>query len=139
MDLLSILKRKVYKHWQTEFDQTPMYKIKSVVGQWETSMNTNRRHEIVLARMRLNCVKGIHLLPRMEGTFPLECLCDGSRLTLAHIMFDCGFYINQRSRILERLRRDNKHVELRTILEDNNEYCSLVLQFLDDIDYMSKI
>ena len=138
-DLLRIIKNKIYKKWQQEFNQIPIYKIKSNIEQWNTSFQKNRHHETVLAHLRLNCVREIHLIPHIENNFPLICNCDGSRLNLHHIFFDCSFYIAQRYILLQTLHNDKKNINLKNVLEDNQKYCNLVIQFLKSINFINKI
>ena len=138
-DLIRQLKSRIYSTWQTEFNQAPLYKIKASVGHWITSYNKNRKYETVLARLRLNCVREIHLVPRIEGTFPLHCNCDGSRLSLYHIFFNCGYYINQRTDLIYMLQKDRKEFNLKSLLEDNQSYCDKVIKYLIDINYINKI
>ena len=139
IDLMKQVKRRIVASWQSEFNQTPLFKIKDTIGHWITCYNKSRKNETVLARLRLNCTKEIHLVPRIEGTFPLHCPCDGSRLSLHHIFFDCGYYIIQRSNILSILQNDRRQLNLKTLFEDNQKYCDAVLRFLKLTDLIDKI
>ena len=94
------------------YHQLNTYKIKDKIGQWDTSYNNNRKIETTLARLRLNSVKFIHLIPRIEGTYPLQCNCDGTSLTLYHMFFNCSFYITQREQIINKLYEDKKNLTL---------------------------
>ena len=125
--------------WQREFNQIPCFKAKTEIEQWKTSFHKNRRHEIIFARLRLNCIKEFHLLPRIENSYPLRCTCDGSRQSLQHLFFDCGFYVNQRQILLDRLYKDKKPLVIKSLLENNLEYCELVIKFLENIRFISKI
>ena len=139
VDLMKQINKRIIMSWQSDFNQTPLYKIKDSVGHWITSYNTSRKCETVLARLRLNCTKEFHLVPRIEGTFPLHCPCDGSRLNLQHIFFDCGYYIPQRTNILSMLQNDRKQFNLKSLLEDNQIYCEEVIRFLKVINIFNKI
>ena len=139
LDMLRIIKNKIYKHWQTKFNQINSYKIKDKIGHWESSYNVNRHKETILARLRLNCVRDIHLVPRIDGTFPLNCNCDGSRLTLNHIFFDCSYLIIEREPLINQLYKDKKNFTLKSILDDNENYCKLVIDFLKSTKFINKI
>ena len=73
----------------------------------------------------MNTVKGIHLIPHIEGTYPLTCECDGSRLNLHHVFFNCNYYVVQRLPILDEL--------------SNNNFYDLVLTFLKDKNFIKEI
>ena len=139
IDLMRQIKNKIITSWQSDFNQIPLYKIKDTVGHWDTSYNKNRKYETILACLRLNCVKEIHLIPRIEGTYPLQCLCDGSRLSLQHIFFECGYYIHQRTNIISMLQIDRKQFNVKSLLENNQDYCNKVIHFLRDINYIDRI
>ena len=72
-DMLSNIKRQLKVHWQNLYDTYQAYKIKDKIESWESSYHENRLYEVVMARLRLNCVRGIHLIPHIENTFALEC------------------------------------------------------------------
>ena len=138
-DLMRILRNNIYQKWQIEFDSITPYKVKSKIELWETSFNNNRKIETTLARLRLNCTRVLHLIPHIEGTFPIYCNCDGSRLSLHHLFFNCSFYINEREELLNQLYNDKKNFDLKNILEDNEKYCKLVIDYLKNIGYLNKI
>ena len=139
LDLSRNVKRNILAKWQSNFNQILTFKIKSEIKQWDTSFNENRRVEIILARLRLNCIKEFHLVPRIEGTFPLICTCDGSRQSLKHLFLDCSHYSNQRIAILAKLYSDKKPFIIKSLFEDNKEYCKLIMQYLEDINFITKI
>ena len=92
-----------------------------------------------MARLRLNRIRGIHLIPRIEGTYPLDCDCGENRLSLAHIFFYCPFYTIQRLPIITMLQRDNKAITMKNLLGDDGEYCKTIIRFLKLIDFMKNI
>ena len=80
----------------------------------------------------------LHLIPHIEGTFPLSCNCDGSRLTLHQIFFNCC-YTEQREPILNQLYEDKENFVLKSILADNDKYSKLVINFLKETNLYDKI
>ena len=65
LDMQRMIKCNISKHWQTNYNSVIFYKIKSKIRHWDTSYNKNRKVETVLARLRLNCVREIHLVPHL--------------------------------------------------------------------------
>ena len=74
------VKKNIIKEWQRDFDLVNTYKVRGKIEFWETANHNNRTREVILARLRMNSVKGIHLIPHIEGTYPRTCQCDGSKI-----------------------------------------------------------
>ena len=92
-----------------------------------------------MAPLRLNCVHGILLIPRIENTYPLECECQEDRLSLRHIFFYCPNYTYQRLPIINMLQNDHKTLTLKNLFSDNSFYCKSIMRFLRSIKYLDKI
>ena len=120
------------------YDMYPFYKIKDRIGHWSSSCQSNRLKEVVLARLRVNCVKAIHLLPHLHNTDP-TCNCDGSRLTLRHLFFYCNYFVMERLPLLDALRHDGKDFNVKNLLVDDDKYCDIVYKYLKVTDLMSLI
>ena len=73
--LLKIVKKNIRVWWGSEWDRTLTFKTKDKIGTWVSSFHVNRWREVVLARLRVNSIKGIHLIPRIERTYPIDCDC----------------------------------------------------------------
>ena len=114
-------------------------KYKERVSHWVTSYFPKRHMEVTIARLRLNCIKGIHLVPHIENTFPLTCTCDDSRLTLHHLFFSCDHYVMQRAPLLQYLRDNDKAFLMKNVVDDDFKLCELVYRFLSDINYLTKV
>ena len=132
-------KKQIHNQWQRQYDLLDKYKIKEKLGIWETSFQSNRNREVKLARIRMGCVKGIHITPRIEGTYPIVCNCDGSFLSLKHIFFDCNYYINERLPIIGTLRENELNCNLKDLLSDNEEVVDEIFKFLTKIDFLKEI
>ena len=119
----------------------PISKIKEKIGKWESSYFNNRQKEVVLARIRLNCVRCIHLIPRIEGTHPKKCNCTVPNvdLTLHHIFFDCQKYVVQRQPLINMLRKDNKLFSMKNLLEDDFSYADIVYDFVKNANLLDDI
>ena len=138
-DMLTILKKNIRAYWQQEYDTYHFYKCKDYVESWDSSFHENRLYEVVMARLRLNCIRGIHLIPRIENTYPLECECQEDRLSLRHIFFYCPNYTYQRLPIINMLQNDHKTLTLKNLFSDNSFYCKSIMTFLRSIKYLDKI
>ena len=79
MDMMRILKQNIKKKWPNDWRVNPTRKIKECPETWESSFQENRLYETVLARLRVNCTKNIHLVPRIENNYPLYCDCNNQR------------------------------------------------------------
>ena len=135
---MRLVKKNIRVCWQSEWSRLPTFKIKDTIGKWESSYHENRIREVSLTRLRVNSVKGIHLIPRIEGNYPKDCGC-GIRMTLQHVFFDCQYYIAQRQPIINILRKDGKNMDMKSILEDNITYCDIVMRFLKDTGFIDEI
>ena len=131
----------IRKMWSTEWSNTNILKIKEHLGKWETSCNENRLYEVVTARLRVNCTRNVHLIPRMERNYPLKCDCENNvhRLTLKHILFKCSKYNIQRENICKMLIDDDNEINLKNLFSDNNYYINEVIEFLKNIDMLKEI
>ena len=123
------VRKNIIKEWQREFDLVNTYKIREKTELWETSNHNDRTREFILAWLRMNTVKGIHLIPHIKGTYPCTCQCDGSRLDLNHVFFNCNYYVVQRLPILEELSNNNLNFNVKFLLSDNENFCDLTLEF----------
>ena len=138
-DMLKFIKKNIRVHWQHQYDSYDFPRFKENIGTWDSSFHENRLYEVVMTRLRLNCVRGIHLVPRIENTYPLECECQENRLSLRHIFFNCPNYTMQRIPILNLLQNDNKTITLKNLLSDNSLYCKHIITFLRSINFLEKI
>ena len=138
IDFLSFVRKRISLYWQRMYDLYPFYKLKDEIGHWSTSCQPNRLKEVVLARLRVNCVKAIHLLPHLNNADP-TCNCDGSRLTLRHLFFDCNYFVMERLPLLDALRQDRKEFTVKSLLIDDDKYCDIVYKYLKDTDLIKYI
>ena len=138
-DMMKLFKKKIREYWQGQYDSYLFPKIKDTIETWDTSFHENRLYEVTMARLRLNCVRGIHLVPRIENTYPLDCDCQEDRLSLRHIFFYCPFYTVQRIPIITLLQNDNRTITLKNLLSDNSIYCKYIIAFLRAIKFLEYI
>ena len=137
-EMLKQAKKNIRNRWERDYAAIPMFKIKEVPGKWDSSYHSNRLKEVVLARLRLGCVRCIHLIPRIEGNYGKDCEC-GEKLTLSHIFFECHKYNVQRQPLINMLRDDNKLLSLKNLLEDNLFYGDQVYEFIKNSNLIDEI
>ena len=138
-DMMNMVKKSIYNEWSRQWQINNRFKIKDRILNWSSSYRKNRLEEIILARLRLNCIKSIHLIPRIENRVQPYCTCNNRRITLKHIIFECRQYMIQRHDIIHVLNRDNKELTVKNILSDNIEYCDIIIKFMRTINYINKI
>ncbi|CAL4067481.1 unnamed protein product, partial [Meganyctiphanes norvegica] len=136
-DFLRQVRVSIARSWQEDYDSYTFNRYKYKVGFWETSCHENRLYEVCLARLRLNCVKFIHLVPHIENTHPLRCPCDDSRMSLHHVFFNCGYYVFERLKLLDALRLQNLGHEVKYPLSDDVNFQSLVIDFLKNTNLLN--
>ena len=66
-DMIKTVKKNIKCKWSDVFNSYNFYKIKDKAESWNSSFNKNRRIEIILVRLRLNCVREIHFLPHIQN------------------------------------------------------------------------
>ena len=138
-EFMKAYKILIYNQWQRQYDLLDKYKIKEKLGIWETSYQINRYREVKLARLRMGCVKFIHLTPHIQGTHPVVCNCDGSFISLNHIFFNCNYYTNQRLPLINMLIEDDLNLNLRNLLANNEDFIDEVFKFLNDTNLMKEL
>ena len=112
-NLMRKINHRIYKSGQTECKQAPKYKIKASVWRWTTS-NIKRIDSLtVLAHLRYS------LSFMYWKNFHISCNCDGRRLNLHHILFNCGYFACQRTNLIYLLQNDHKDFNSKTLFDDN--------------------
>ena len=83
-------------------------KIKEYIGERKSINRRNRKEEIVLARARMDTIKFVDLIPKIERRPQDRCSCNNARINMYHIVFVCQKYIEERKQIIDMLIRDKK-------------------------------
>ena len=147
-DARSIYKKAVESKWQNDWaavDQrtgrrNKLHRIKETVKLWISSSNRNRKHEVVLTRLRIGHCKLTHghLMEGHPPPFCLDCLVP---LTVKHVLAECPSYQQQRRRYLSILpnRRDADNL-MKELPEDSRGFnIDLIIEFLKAINIYSQI
>ena len=108
---------------------TKLFTIKPGLGEWLPGLRTNRRKEIILARLSIghSHVTHSYLLKGEEGP---QCIPCNAPLTFNHILIDCVDLAPPRQRFF--------HVDSLTTLFDTVKFESL-FDFLKEIRLYKKI
>ena len=99
-DLYPSLKEKQYKKWQNRWNMEPprnkLRQVKKEVQPWK-NMRTDRRTEVIMARLRLGHTRitHCHLMENPNGPEPM-CVGCQTKLTVQHMMIDCPLVAPQR-------------------------------------------
>ena len=103
--------------------------IKPGLGEWLPGLRTNRREEIILARLRIghSCITHSYLL---KGEEEPQCIPCNALLTIKHILVDCVDLAPIRQRFF--------HVDSLTTLFDTVKFES-VFDFLKEVYLYKKI
>ena len=75
--------------WNVSANQSnKLYTLKPGLGEWLPGLRTNRREEIVLARLRIGhtCITHSYLL---KGEEQPQCIPCNAPLTVKHLLVDC--------------------------------------------------
>ena len=124
--------------WQ-EYRDTFLKEIKPIAGLWSSSIRTNRREEIVLARLRLGHTVLTHsyIIDRLAPP-----LCPSCQLpqTVPHVLLDCQKYRRQRQLLQLQCRALNVPMTVSTVLGDGNRSVTDALfRFLKECELLSKL
>ena len=116
--------------WSDPADQNnKLFTIKPGLGKWLPGLRTNRREEIILARLRI-CHSHITHSYLLKGEEEPQCIPCNAPLTINHLLIDCVYLAPIRQRFF--------HVDSLTILFDAVKFESL-FDFLKEIGLYKKI
>ncbi|MBJ4999867.1 RNAse HI domain-containing protein, partial [Salmonella enterica subsp. enterica serovar Hadar] len=90
-DFYSIICSFIRQTWQTVWDaqvHNKLHQLKPSLGLWQSSLRSNRRQEVVLARLRIGHCRLTHRYLLCGEEAPVCALCNTS-LTVHHLLFLC--------------------------------------------------
>ena len=94
-DTMNMVKMPIYNECSRQCQVTNRFKIKDTFFNWSSSYRNNRLEEIILARLKLNYIKSMSLISRVENRLQLYYTCNKRRLTLNHRTFEYKQYLIQ--------------------------------------------
>ena len=147
-DLRPVIKRGVRDKWQQEWSQVTgtngrpnkLRVLKDSVMPWPSSCSKNRRHEVILARLRIGHTKLTHGY-LMDGRPPSYCQDCLVPLTVKHLLAECPSLHQQRQRYFSILphRRDADTL-MKEILKDSRAFdTERIMEFLKSINVYDRI
>ena len=107
--------------------------IKDDVSEWSSSLQKNRRQEVVLCRLRIGHTRLTHGW-LLEGGQPPRCPHCNSRLTVKHVLAECDSYAQTRLRIYPQTANMDQNNILNYLLgERENFEMNLLMNFLEEV------
>ena len=137
-DYIGVLKNNIKSKWQDRWNNEPvnnkLKNIKATIGPWNTSIQTDRRTEVILTRLRIGHTRHTHeyLMTTPQGNVP-HCQTCQVQLTVRHILCDCRNFNQKRSLYL-------KNKSLPEILSESDQFSlNRILMFLRQTNLINKI
>ena len=90
-DFKPCITKYLFNKWQTSWNdavQNKLHTLKPVLGEWKHSCRTDRREEVVLARLRIGHSHITHSFI-LKGEEPPECVSCNEPFTVKHVLIDC--------------------------------------------------
>ena len=138
-NLTEKLRKQSYEEWQKQWStqRWTLNRNKPILGDYPTMYQSNRRDEVIMARLRMGICNFTHQ-HYWTGSEPLHCIRCSLLLTIEHILISCPEYEQKKTRLKEMSKEFNKAFELSNILAP--EYTVLAItQYLKEIKFYEKI
>ena len=138
-NLIEKLQKQSYKEWQKQWStqRWTLNRNKPILGDYPTMYQSNRRDEVIMARLRMGICNFTHQ-HYWTGSEPLHCIRCSLSLTIEHILISCPEYEQKRTRLKEISKEFNKAFELSNILAPEYPVVAIT-QFLKEIKLYEKI
>ena len=137
-DYTTKLNQIIKTKWQNQWDDEPinnkLKEIKPIVSFWKSSIQNDRKTEVLLTRLRLGHTRLTHsfLMSSPHGEIPRCQECDVI-LTVKHILCHCRNYNKERNMFFG-------HKTIKEILGDSDSFSIFrILKFLRSTNLISKI
>ena len=137
-DFVPTLKRNIFNKWQAlwneEHDNNKLKQIKPTIGLWQSSLQKERRIEVILSRLRIGHTLLTHgyLMKSPHDPIP-ECPQCRTIVTIKHIFSECPIYERQRISSI-----GNKTIK--EILSESPNFSHYpIIKFLKDCNLLNKI
>ena len=130
----SYVRNKWQEHWRSLTSNAKLQAIKPVVSPWKSSYQTNRRHSVVLTRLRIghSFLTHRYLMTSGEERRVPQCPTCRSDISIKHILIDCVTY--NTARVANGL--DGRSIQ--EVLGDDADVAS-IMKFLYDISLYFEI
>ena len=137
-DYIGSLKNNIKSKWQDMWNNEPvnnkLKNIKTTIGPWNSSIQQDRRTEVILTRLRIGHTRYTHgyLMSMPHDNVP-HCRICNVQLTVKHILCECRDFNQQRHIYL-------KNKSLLDILSDSFQFSlNRILMFLRQTNLINKI
>lgn len=137
-DFLPAFKNFIFNKWQTLWNEEPetskLKQIKPNVALWETSLQKDRRTEVMLTRLRIGHTRLTHgyLMNSPHDPIP-ECPQCKTTLSVKHFLSECPIFNQQRISCF-----GNKN--LKEILSESSSFSvHSIIRFLKSCNLLEKI
>ena len=137
-DYIGSLKNNIKSKWQDMWNNEPvnnkLKNIKTTIGPWNSSIQQDRRTEVILTRLRIGHTRYTHgyLMSMPHDNVP-HCRICNVQLTVKHILCECRDFSQQRHIYL-------KNKSLLDILSDSFQFSlNRILMFLRQTNLINKI
>ena len=120
--------------WNNEPVNNKLKNIKTTIGPWNSSIQQDRRTEVILTRLRIGHTRYTHgyLMSMPHDNVPHSRICN-VQLTVKHILCECRDFNQQRHIYL-------KNKSLLDILSDSFQFSlNRILMFLRQTNLINKI
>ena len=137
-DYIGSLKNNIKSKWQDMWNNEPvnnkLKNIKTTIGPWNSSIQQDRRTEVILTRLRIGHTRYTHgyLMSMPHDNVP-HCRICNVQVTVKHILCECRDFNQQRHIYL-------KNKSLLDILSDSFQFSlNRILMFLRQTNLINKI
>ena len=118
------------RSWCDPFNKkNKLFGVKLALGEWLPGLRSNRREEIVLARLRIGHTYLTHSY-LLKGEEAPQCVSCNAPLTVEHILIDCKDLAPSRDRFFR--------VDSLSVLFDTVKF-KLIFEYLKDVNLCTKI
>ena len=136
-----IIKRKVRSAWQREWNESrcEYHNLKPILGDWKSAYRDNRREEVVLSRLRVDC-SNYFVQHHFPWGGPPQNWCERCRKynKLYHLIIECPQWNAYRGRMISFLNRRGLQFSMKNLLSDKFDH-KIIFDYLRDIRFYDKI
>jgi ribonuclease HI len=124
-------KKKFQELWDAELNNK-LKEIKPTIENWDSSIRSTRREEVVLTRLRIGHTLFSHAFLFSLDKIPPRCHTCNEALTVKHVLLECSKYRGVR-------RRLSLETSISKVLGDDPKQIDKLFKFLREIDVLKVI